>query len=400
MALRLIIEDDEGSTTIVALGQNAVTIGRQAGNTIQLTEQNVSRQHARMYPQSDGWVVEDLQSYNGIRVNGVPIEGRVLVHQGDLVQIGDYHLALSDDVDKETLNLDRTEAANDDEPLLASSSAHLPKLVPDEGAAAPAAAPAAASAAAAPAPSAGSKSAAGVVGGPQPIVEEAGPEPFTVERRKGSSGLVLGLIGAGVVVLGLGAFLMLGGDEEQPAANTGPQPEPVEAGPPGAPPPQPVAAPAPAPAPAPAQVDPAAAPQQPVAPAPEGEVQEEAAPSEQAPTGSRKRKRGKRRRSSGKSSSEPAAAPPPPPPPEPGANPDDLLKEARKASLTGNATQAYKLAKQAYSIKKSQAALEVMGVAACKMGDAGKAKSAYKKLSGKKKDNLAKVCSSKGITLE
>jgi pSer/pThr/pTyr-binding forkhead associated (FHA) protein len=48
MALRLIIEDEEGATTIVPLGEEEVTIGREPGNTIQLTEQNVSRQHARL----------------------------------------------------------------------------------------------------------------------------------------------------------------------------------------------------------------------------------------------------------------------------------------------------------------------------------------------------------------
>ena len=43
MAVRLIIEDLEGSTTVVNLGTEEVTIGRKPHNTIQLTEQNVSR---------------------------------------------------------------------------------------------------------------------------------------------------------------------------------------------------------------------------------------------------------------------------------------------------------------------------------------------------------------------
>ena len=45
MAVRLIIEDLEGSTTVVNLGTEEVTIGRKPHNTIQLTEQNVSRSH-------------------------------------------------------------------------------------------------------------------------------------------------------------------------------------------------------------------------------------------------------------------------------------------------------------------------------------------------------------------
>src|SRR5262249_20367898 len=38
--------------------------------------------------------IEDLDSYNGIRINGERINGRYEVKEGDLVEIGDYHLAL------------------------------------------------------------------------------------------------------------------------------------------------------------------------------------------------------------------------------------------------------------------------------------------------------------------
>ena len=71
MALRLIIEDDEGTTTVVPLGADAITIGRQQGNTIQLTEKNVSRRHARLFPEpdEDSWSIEDLGSYNGVSVS-------------------------------------------------------------------------------------------------------------------------------------------------------------------------------------------------------------------------------------------------------------------------------------------------------------------------------------------
>ena len=56
MPLRLIIEDDEGATTIVPLGKESITIGRQQGNTIQLTEKNVSRTHARPFPDPARWI--------------------------------------------------------------------------------------------------------------------------------------------------------------------------------------------------------------------------------------------------------------------------------------------------------------------------------------------------------
>ena len=45
---KLLIEDDEGKTVAVPLSREEITIGRMDGNTIRLTEQNVSRKHARL----------------------------------------------------------------------------------------------------------------------------------------------------------------------------------------------------------------------------------------------------------------------------------------------------------------------------------------------------------------
>ncbi len=92
--LKLIIEDDEGRKTVVPFVRDEITIGRQEGNTIRLTERNVSRRHARLMRSSGHVLIEDLGSYNGIRINGDRISGQVQVADGDLIQIGDYDLAL------------------------------------------------------------------------------------------------------------------------------------------------------------------------------------------------------------------------------------------------------------------------------------------------------------------
>jgi pSer/pThr/pTyr-binding forkhead associated (FHA) protein len=92
--LKLIIEDDEGRKTVVPFVRDEITIGRQEGNTIRLTERNVSRRHARLVRQNGHVVVEDLGSYNGTRLNGERIAGQSPLKEGDLIQIGDYDLAL------------------------------------------------------------------------------------------------------------------------------------------------------------------------------------------------------------------------------------------------------------------------------------------------------------------
>src|SRR3954470_22376540 len=92
--MKLIIEDDEGRKTVVPFVRDEITIGRQEGNTIRLTERNVSRRYARLLRQNGHILVEDLGSYNGIRINGDRIQGQVQVNEGDLIQIGDYDLAV------------------------------------------------------------------------------------------------------------------------------------------------------------------------------------------------------------------------------------------------------------------------------------------------------------------
>jgi pSer/pThr/pTyr-binding forkhead associated (FHA) protein len=91
---KLVISDDEGKTTVVPLVRDEITIGRQEGNTIRLTERNVSRKHAKLLKANGSFLVEDLRSYNGVKVNGRRIEAQAKLAAGDQISIGDYLLAL------------------------------------------------------------------------------------------------------------------------------------------------------------------------------------------------------------------------------------------------------------------------------------------------------------------
>ncbi len=93
---KLQIRDDEGRTTVVPLLRDEVTIGRREGNTIRLTERNVSRRHARLEKKNGRIYVEDLSRY-GTRINGRRISEAVPVEAGDSILIGDYELSLNMD---------------------------------------------------------------------------------------------------------------------------------------------------------------------------------------------------------------------------------------------------------------------------------------------------------------
>lgn len=91
---KLVISDDEGKQTVVPLVRDEITVGRKEGNTIRLTERNVSRRHARLLKANGSFVVEDLHSYNGVKVNGQRIGAETKLDPGDQITIGDYQIAL------------------------------------------------------------------------------------------------------------------------------------------------------------------------------------------------------------------------------------------------------------------------------------------------------------------
>jgi pSer/pThr/pTyr-binding forkhead associated (FHA) protein len=94
--MNLIIEDEEGRKTVVPFAREEITIGRREGNTVRLGERNVSRRHARLSRGAGPVVIEDLGSRNGVRVNGDRIRGPTRIGEGDLIEIGDYGLAIQD----------------------------------------------------------------------------------------------------------------------------------------------------------------------------------------------------------------------------------------------------------------------------------------------------------------
>ncbi len=72
--------------------REAVTvIGRSRRCDIVLTDPNVSRQHAEIRRQDDGFMALDLGSTNGMRVNRRDVKQAVLQH-GDRIELGTAEL--------------------------------------------------------------------------------------------------------------------------------------------------------------------------------------------------------------------------------------------------------------------------------------------------------------------
>ncbi|MBI5877330.1 MAG: FHA domain-containing protein [Chloroflexi bacterium] len=71
----------------VAIRHDSLTIGRDPGCDLRLNDRQVSRRHARIVRHSSGYAIHDLDSPNGVRVQGRKVES-VLLRDGDRIEIG------------------------------------------------------------------------------------------------------------------------------------------------------------------------------------------------------------------------------------------------------------------------------------------------------------------------
>ncbi len=67
--------------------QTPVTIGREEVNSVQLNDERISRLHAKLQEDQGTILFTDLHSTNGSRINGHPVQIRVL-QPGDQLQLG------------------------------------------------------------------------------------------------------------------------------------------------------------------------------------------------------------------------------------------------------------------------------------------------------------------------
>ena len=73
------------------LTESVITVGRHPDSNLVLADPNVSRNHAEIRPQGDRYVVADLGSTNGTRVNGVRVNTQVL-NDGDEITFGNTRM--------------------------------------------------------------------------------------------------------------------------------------------------------------------------------------------------------------------------------------------------------------------------------------------------------------------
>lgn len=81
----------QGREEIRTLSRDEVRIGRGAENEIVLPDYSVSRRHASLTLEPEGWAIQDHGSTNGVQVNRVTVK-RALVRPGDRIKVGIFEL--------------------------------------------------------------------------------------------------------------------------------------------------------------------------------------------------------------------------------------------------------------------------------------------------------------------
>jgi predicted component of type VI protein secretion system len=86
---QLIMRSGPTIGALYPLEGDLITIGRDAANTIQINDAEISRRHARLQFQGGKYLIEDAGSTNGTHVNGQRLSAPYVLKPGDVVSFGE-----------------------------------------------------------------------------------------------------------------------------------------------------------------------------------------------------------------------------------------------------------------------------------------------------------------------
>ncbi|MFQ5669457.1 MAG: SpoIIE family protein phosphatase [Acidobacteriota bacterium] len=91
-----VIQSDGTRSSRKLCGAAPLTIGRSSRNDIVLADLSLSRKHAELRPQDDGWVLQDCKSRNGTFLNGRRIDLPSRLSPGDRITLGSCNLTFQE----------------------------------------------------------------------------------------------------------------------------------------------------------------------------------------------------------------------------------------------------------------------------------------------------------------
>ncbi len=85
---KLVVTQGALAGTVVTLSNQPITIGRAPDSTIVVDDDYASSRHARLYPNSGSWLIEDLGSTNGTYLGRGKIDGPTPAPIGAPIRVG------------------------------------------------------------------------------------------------------------------------------------------------------------------------------------------------------------------------------------------------------------------------------------------------------------------------
>lgn len=111
-------ELEEGPSQVLLPTDRQVLIGRAEGNDLRLSDPSVSRRHARLFFEAKCFLLADLGSANGTKVNGQDIDGLVVLQSGDRLKLGDFEFIFEEVNSSPSIEGDSAASASLIEPVV------------------------------------------------------------------------------------------------------------------------------------------------------------------------------------------------------------------------------------------------------------------------------------------
>jgi predicted component of type VI protein secretion system len=98
---QLVIRSGAGAGKVLPLEKSEMHVGRDVTNDLVISDEKVSRRHARLYSEGDQFVVEDLGSTNGTFINGARLSGPHLLRVGEQITFGETSIVSYERIDSD-----------------------------------------------------------------------------------------------------------------------------------------------------------------------------------------------------------------------------------------------------------------------------------------------------------
>lgn len=92
----LIVQKGSARLSVIPLdSEQRYTVGRASSNRVVIPDAKCSRQHCELFYQQGQWLVRDLESRNGVTVDGRKIENDWALRPGEVIAVGNCTLVFS-----------------------------------------------------------------------------------------------------------------------------------------------------------------------------------------------------------------------------------------------------------------------------------------------------------------